>query len=109
MINQSILKAVLAPQYHHSACTYNESLYLELRRLFVVTFGDHNWCINKHISRYRPIRSLLANATQGLIQSSQIQSAISSLFQTGYFVTSISLPPTYYTQTISLIKSRSIK
>ena len=109
MINQSILESVLAPQFYHSGCSYNEALYLELRRLYVSTSGDHNWLINKHISRKRPIRSLLVNAIHGLLPLKQIQTAVTSLFQSGYCVTSIDLPSNYYKEIISLVKSKSCK
>ncbi len=107
MINNSILEAALGQQSYMSSCSYDEALYLELRRLFVLTYGDHNWTINKQISRYRPIRSPLSSASRGLVHSSEIQSAVASLFRSGYFVTSIDLPPAYYLELISLIKSKS--
>ena len=107
MINNSILKAALGTQSYLSSCSYNEVLYLELRRLFVYTGGDHNWFINKQISRYRPIQSNLSKVTRGIVHPLQIQDAVSSLFRTGYYVTSIDLPLQYYSELISLIKSKS--
>lgn len=107
MISASILEAVLSSKLEDHEIIYDEKLYLQLRYLYLMTGGDHNWQINKHISRVRPITSTIRSAYDGLIDQTLLNKAITSLFTTGYFVSNITLPSYYYFQLIEMVKSSS--
>ena len=104
MLNTSILEAVTGTNLEDKEIVYNEKLYLLLRQLYLQTRGEHNLRINKYLSRSRPITSTVNSTHDGLIDHSLLDTAIKSLFDTGYFVTRLTLPTYNYLDLVNSIK-----